>query len=420
MSTDHAGAHALPAPTRRRGGAPALSLPRPSRLTAALALLAACLLSACGKEEPVRPAPRSVQAPVAVVRAVEAVECRSFPAQVESLGSVTLAGKSPGAVVEVFAQEGQALKAGDPILRLDDQELKSREQSLTASMAQAASERQAVAAKAAHARANLERLAKLLTQKVISQDDFERARTEALALAREEEAIAARERSVAAQRDELRAQGQYLHITAPFDGVLSRRFVDLGAFVTAGQPLALVDAVSSGFDLTAQVDESLLYTLHVGQPLVGAVPALSPAPFAARVRAVVGRVDPATRTFRLKAELPPLGAQPRAGLYGRLFVPARTARKILVPAACLAPRGDLPAVFTVDDKGLAALRVVKTGGRFLKVEFDGKPFLTDSEAFDDPSREAFVEILSGLSEGDRVACAGSVPLRDGDRVEAAP
>lgn len=381
---------------------------------AALALLAA----ACGHEPPARPQARVVQAPVREVRAVEAVECRSFPAQVESLGSVTLAGKSPGAVVEVFAQEGQALKAGDPILRLDDQELKSREQGLTASMAQAASERQAVAARAAHARANLERLARLLTQKVISQDDYEKARTEQQALAREEEAVAARERAVAAQREELRAQTPYLHITAPFDGVLSRRYVDLGAFVTAGQPLALVDSVSSGFDLTAQVDESLLYSLSVGQVLVGAVPALSPHPFAARVRAVVGRVDPATRTFRLKAELPPLGGgQPKSGLYGRLFVPARTAKKLLVPTACLALRGDLPAVYVVDAQGVAALRVIKTGGRFLKVEFDGKPFLTDSEAFDDPSREAFVEVLSGLGDGERVACAGNVALRDGDRVE---
>jgi len=397
---------------------------RASRFPAA-ARLAACLLAGlallaggCGQEPPARPQPRTVRVPVVEIKAVEAVECRSFPAQVESLGSVTLAGKSSGAVVEVFAQEGQALKAGDPILRLDDQELKSREQSLTASMAQAASERQAAAGRAAHARANLERLARLLAQKVISQDDFEKARTEQQALAREEEAIASRERALAAQREELRAQAPYLRITAPFDGVLSRRYVDLGAFVAAGQPLALVDAVSSGFDLTAQVDESLLYSLSVGQVLVGAVPALSPAPFAARVRAVVGRVDPATRTFRLKAELPPLGgAQPKSGLYGRLFVPARTANKLLLPVACLAPRGDLQAVQVVDAQGVTALRVIKTGGRFLKVEFDGKPFLTDSEAFEDPTREAFVEVLSGLSDGERVACAGALQLRDGDRVE---
>lgn len=391
------------------------------------ALFCLALLAGCGKESPPAPKARTITAKTQTVRSEEVVECRSFPAQVESRNSVTLASKLSGSVVEVFAQEGAALRAGAPILRIDDKDLQSRAQGLTASMAQAASERQAVAAKAAHAKANLDRLQKLLTQKVISQDDFERARTEYLALSREEEAIAARERSVAAQKDELKALGGYTRINAPFDGVLARRYVDLGAFVNAGQPLALLDDVASGFDLTAQVDESLLSSLNAGQTLIGVVPSLSREPFAARVSAVIGRVDPATRTFRVKAELPreswerdtvgrPAAPLPKAGMFGRLFTPARISKKLLLPSACLRMRGDLPSVFTVDGDNLVSFRVVKPGGRFIKVVLDGKPFLTDSEAFEEPGRESYVEVLSGLSDGDRVVCSATETLREGDRI----
>jgi RND family efflux transporter MFP subunit len=352
-----------------------------------------------------------------LVQVEEVVECRSFPAQVEARNSVILASKLSGAVVEVFAQEGANLRAGDPILRIDDKDLQSREQGLTASMAQASSERQAIAAKASHAKANLDRLEKLLSQKFISQDDYERSKTEHLALKREEEAIAARERAVAAQKEELKALGTYTRINAPFSGVLTRRYVDQGAFVNAGQPLAQMDDVASGFDLTAQVDESLLPSLKTGLPVVGVVPSLSPEPFAAKVSAVVARVDPATRTFRLKAE-PPSGARltPNAGMYGRLFIPARVSKKLLLPVECLRMRGDLPSVFVADAQGMVSFRVIKPGGRFIRVMLDGKPFLTDSEAFEDPGRETFVEVLSGLSDSERIVCSKTETLREGDRI----
>ncbi len=382
-----------------------------------LVMIIACLgLAACGPDAPPEPKSRTVKAETGVARLEEAVECRSFPAQVEARNSATLASKLSGSVVEVYAAEGASLKAGEPILRIDDKDLQSRAEGLKASMAQASSERQALAAKVSHAKANLDRLSKLLAQKVISQDDFDKARTEYLALSREEEAVAARERAVAAQMEELGALGAYTRINAPFNGQLTRRFVDQGAFVNAGQPLAQMDDVSGGYDLTAQVDESLLPTVKAGQPVVGVIPALSREPFAAKVDAVIGRVDPATRTFRLKAAIPPGLARPDAGMYGRLFLPARVAKKILLPASCLVMRGDLPAVLAVDGEGRLSFRVVKPGGRFIKVTLEGKPFLTDSEAFDDPARPSFVEILSGLSDGERVVCSATDTLREGDRL----
>ena len=377
-------------------------------------------LSACsGDAPPKAAAPRVVDVRLRPAERQNVVECRSFPAQVESHESAVLASKSAGSVLSVFAREGDMVRAGQEIMRLDDKDLVSQGQGLVASREQIAREKQALLARQGLARTTMERLGRLLAQKAVSQEDYDKARAEAEALTRQVEAADAQMGTVTSKLDELAALRAYSRVTAPFDGILARRYVDQGAFVTAGSPLALVDAATGGFELTAQVDESLLSGLRQGQTLVAAVPSLAPEPFPVTVSAIVGRVDPQTRTFKLKCALPGTVPQasgpPRAGMFGRVFVPARTVDKLLVPEACLVRRGDLPTVMTADGDGTLRFRVVKTGGSFLAVPFDGKTYLTDSEAFGDAGRERFVDVVSGLAPGDRLACDPGGTLREGDR-----
>jgi RND family efflux transporter MFP subunit len=391
----------------------------------ALCLVAACLAGCSGEKPAAAPKARTVDVPVRTAARSDVVECRSFPAQVESEQSVTLASKISGTVEAVMAREGDRLTAGAPILRLDDKELVSQRQGLLAEREQVSRERQALIARAALAKTTLERISRLLAQRAVSQEDFDKAKAEFDAVSRQIDAAAAKEQTVVSRLGELTALETYTRITAPFDGILARRYVDQGAFVTAGAPLALIDASGGGFELTAQVDESLLTAVRQGQTIIAGVPALAPQPFAVTVAAIVGRVDPGNRTFKLKcalpAQVPGAAGPPRAGMFGRVFVPARTVRKLLVPQHCLSRRGDLPMAAVADATGRLRLAVVKTGGTFLTVEFGGTTYLTDSEAFETtPDRERFIEILSGLTEGDTLACPGDSVLRDGDRLPGAP
>lgn len=382
-------------------------------------------LTACSGPKPeAKKPPRVVEAPTRPVERREVIECRSFPAQVESQNSVTLASKVAGTVEAVFAREGDLVRAGQLIMRLDDKDLTSQEQGLTATRQQVIQEKRAQAAKAALAKTTMDRLGKLLAQRAVSQEDYDKARAEYEALSRQVEAAAAQESATAAKLGELAALRAYTRITAPFDGILARRYVDQGAFVTAGSPLALVDEATGGFELTAQVDESLLAGLRQGQRLVGVIPSLSREPFPVTVAAVVGRVDPASRTFKLKcalpAAIPRADGPPRAGMFGRVFVPARTTKKLLLPEVCLVKRGDLPTVMAVQKDGLLQFRVVKTGASYLTAHFGDRTYLTDSEAFDAPGRERFIDILSGLSDGEAVACDPGANLREGDKLAGAP
>ena len=136
-----------------------------------LPLLAVLLLAACGQDAPPKAEPRSIKAKALRLSLTEARECTSLPGQVQSRNSVTLASKVSGTVTEILAKEGDSLAAGQTILRIDDAELRQREQGVRSTAGQASLEGKALAARRAQAKATFERMQKLLDQNAISRDD---------------------------------------------------------------------------------------------------------------------------------------------------------------------------------------------------------------------------------------------------------
>lgn len=387
-------------------------------LRPALFLIILLLLASCSQgDAPSKPEPRTIRAHTLRLARTEAHECRSLPGQVESRNSVTLASKTSGTVTEILAREGDVLTAGQIILRIDDAELRQREKSMRATAGQAGLESKALEARKAQAKATLERMQKLLRQAAVSRDDVDRAQAEYEALASQEKAMAAQSSAAGFQGAEIRALMQYSTVTSPLGGVLTRRHVDLGSFVQAGTPLAEVDDLKSGFDLVAQADESLLGRIEQGMNVVALIPSLSEAPFLTTLSAVIGQVDPASRSFRVKAAL---DSTPSPGMYGKICVPVGTAKKLLVPHSALRPRGELTTALIVDEEGTLRLRIVKIGGAYQKAVLDGQTFILQTGA--DQLRtaptgtEILVEVLSGLSPDDEVVLDAPAVAREGDRL----
>ncbi len=380
-----------------------------------LLLLAVLLLAACGQDAPPKAEPRSIKAGTLRLSLTEARECTSLPGEVQSRNSVTLASKVSGTVTEILAKEGDSLAAGQIILRIDDAELRQREQGVRSTAGQASLEGKALAARRAQAKATFERMQKLLDQNAISRDDVDRARAEYEALASQEKAMAAQSSAAGFQGAEIRALMQYSTVSSPLKGVLSRRHVDLGAFVQAGTPLAEVDDLTSGFDLVARADESLLGRISQGMTVVALIPSLSAAPFLTTLSAVIGQVDPTSRSFRVKAAL---DSAPSPGMFGKLCVPVGAAKKLLVPRSALRPRGELTTALIVDGESILRLRIVKTGGIYQKAVLSGQTFIlqtgTDQLEAAPEGAEILVEALSGLALGDEVVMDAPDVAREGD------
>jgi RND family efflux transporter MFP subunit len=407
-------------------------------------LIVALLLSACGGDK--TPPVKTVSAPTVRATLYDAQECRSLPAEVRSQNSVTLSSKATGAVVEVLATEGQVVDKGQPILRIDDAELRQHVEGLQSSARQAALQRQTLGTLTALAKVNMGRMQKLFAQEVISRAELDNATTEYQALKTQEQAQAANAASASHQGAEAKSRLGYNVVTAPFKGVLSRRYVDQGAFVSAGAPLADVDEVQGGYELEAQADESLMGTMRKGLEVLGLVPSVSSRPFLTRLTTVVDRVDPATRTFKVRAaynvSAPADNAtatanataktpanvaadapgQPHAGMFGKICVPMLHARKLLIPAASVRQRGELATVLVVDEKGVLRLRLVKIGGAYLKAEIDGQSFIVQAQdevlADKSPASGLMLEVLSGLTEGEVLVNGGPETLREGDHLAA--
>ena len=116
------------------------------------------------------------------------------------------------------------------------------------------------------------------------------------------------------------------------------------------------------------------------------------APIQGTVVEVAPVADAASRTFLVKLDLPAAEGE-RSGQFGRVWVPTGESKSIRLPASAVVTRGQIESVFVVADQH-AQLRLVRTGEH------------TSDE----------VEILAGLSSGERVVSEGAASLRDSQPV----
>ena len=196
---------------------------------------------------------------------------------------------------------------------------------------------------------------------------------------------------------------RFSRLTAPFAGVVTMRYVDVGAFVpaaTAGSNPAAAAIVTvmdySTIRVRAAVPEIEAARVVAGQPVVLTTDSLPGKTFRGTVTRHSGALDEATRSLLVEADLPNADLTLRPGMYGsvRIGVEKHT-ESLLVPAAALVREKAAGFLFTLVD-GKAVRVPVKYG-------------------FNDG---ASVEILEGIAENARVILPGKVALVNGQAVNA--
>jgi RND family efflux transporter MFP subunit len=292
---------------------------------------------ACARlQEAAKPA-ASPSNPAREVRTGEVVRSGSVgelavPGVVQARRRAALSARTPASVMELPYQEGQWVRAGDVVVRLDD-----------------AANRASVAAAEAGlkaAQADLDRTRSLLAKGAATPRELEQMTAGA----------SAAEAQLTAARDAL----SYSVLRAPFAGRVAARRANLGDVVSPGSPLVEIEG-EGGLELKATVDSAVAAGLRPGAKLRAQIDGQA-APLDAAVSAIAPAGDPTTHRFELKADLP-AAAGLRAGLFARLLVPGVAAEPVLlVPAAAVFERGGLTGVFVVAD-GKARLRWIAGGAR---------------------------------------------------------
>jgi len=326
---------------------------RPVRAGTILTLLGLGLAACGGHEKPKADGP-AVAGPARDVKTAEVARTGgagevAVPAAVQARRRAALSARTPASVTELPYQEGQWVKAGAVVVRLDDGAIR-------ASVA-------AAEAGVKAAEADLERTKTLLEK--------------GAATPRELEQMTAAASGARAQLTSAKDNLSYTALRAPFAGRVASRRVNLGDVVNPGMSLIEIEG-EGGLEIRATVESGIAATLRPGSKVKAMVDG-QPAPLVATVNAVAPSGDATTHRFELKADLP--GAPGlRAGLFARLLVPGLAAEsRITVPAVALFERGGLTGLYVVRE-GKAHLRWVAAGAR------DGDT----------------VEVRAGVEPGERV------------------
>ena len=365
------------------------------------------LLTSCGSE-PARRAAQPQASPVAVQ--VATVTSQDWPASYEATGTVrarttaTVSSKVMGYVQQVSVQVGDRVRQGQALITLDARDLDVNLRRAEAGGAEVQSAIPELENATAAAKANLDlaqttynRMKELAGKKSISNQEMDEASARLKAAEANYEMMRSRRAQITSKaavvEQEVRAAGimrDYAKLAAPFNGVVITRTVEPGNLATPGAPLLTIEQ-DGLYRLEASVDESKLASVRVGQAVEAVIEA--DRKLKARVSEIVPSVDAASRTYIVKLDLP---ATPnlRTGMFGRAIFPLGVQKVVAVPLAALMERGQLQSVFVVED-GVAHTRLVTTGRRTGNA----------------------VEVLSGLTAGEKVALPVPVGLQDGARVE---
>jgi membrane fusion protein (multidrug efflux system) len=299
---------------------------------------------------------------VAVAARDTVVDAIDASGQVEAMQAIDLRPEVEGRLERILVAEGTVVARGTPLFKIDDAELRAQ-------VEKAAADRDL-------ARQALTRTRQLLEQKASTTSELERADAAA--------------RSTQAQLDLLELRLQRTTVRAPFAGVVGRRFVSLGDYVTTSFRLCTLQT----FDpqrAVFQIPERFADRLALGQRVAFRVAALPGREF----QGIVDFVDPVVqlpgRTLTAKARV----ANPRRELQTGMFIEARLATAtrpdaVVVPEdAVLSLQGSRVVWVVKDDK--ADRREVALGVR----------------------TPGFVEITSGVQAGEQVVVGGAERLQPG-------
>jgi len=367
-------------------------------------------LSACGEKG--KPG-TAVSRPV--VQDVEVVVVRPVPRETmaEALGTVrarTTAAVAPqvtGRLTGVAVSEGSVVAAGALLATIDDTTVRAQYSSAEGAVAEAEAAREEVEGAISQAEAakslaekTFERYRKLLEGKVVTQQEFDEVEMRRIVAVKELERahrkrvqVSAKIAQARGQADAAKAMLAWTRVIAPFAGVIVEKRADVGSMAVPGVPLFVLED-PRGYRMEASVSETYLPLLKKGTPVQWILDADPGKPFPAVVTEVVPEIDPATRTFTVKADLP--AGPARSGQSGKVRFAAGKGTVLAVPKRAITRAGGSDGVFTVGAlDNVAHLSMITLGA-----EFDDR-----------------VEILSGIEDGARVALSPIDRLSDGARVE---
>ena len=402
MNEQEIGASRTPTLARRRR-----RLPRCSRLMVVVIALLVIgigfwrLLSKPGSTQSPNPTGPKTVAVVKVVRKTLETES-TLQAEFIPYQDILVHAKVSGYVSMIRVDIGDRVKQGELLATLEVPELQDNINKAKAGLS--ATEQEIARAQAGYD--NLHQIYQRLDDvtrahpNLVAQQDLDTARS------KEEAALDAlgtaeqHRQEAQAELGRLNTFAGYEKITAPFDGIVTKRFADLGSLIQAGtssntQALPLVELAQDDLlRLRFPVPEAQTPLIEDGLQVQVTIPALSKT-FVGKIVRFAWDISRSTRTMTTEVDVKNPDGRIKAGMYAAVKLPLTQAKNVLVVPLQALSSGDKPSVFVRSKDGKLEERLVKTGLR------------TATEA----------EVTDGLSEGDLVVVGNRSGLIAGEKAE---
>lgn len=311
-------------------------------------------------ENPARAVLSGVQ--TAVLQPSDVMDFNETSGTVKAKTISILAAKIMGVVTDVRVRQGEQVKAGQVLLSIDADDVRRQVEA-------AAYQREL-------AEATSERYRVLYSEQAVARQQLDEVET--------------RRKVAEAEYARAAANLAFARITSPIDGVVTDKRIDPGSMASPGTHLLTVEDISA-FNIETQADERLIRHIVVGMPVEVVIESLGRT-VSGKVVEASPSVDPVSHTFYVKVEM--LDSSLRSGLYAKVRFPLARRQALVVPSESLVYKGQLSGVYVVSEQGVLNYRLVKTGKK----------------------SGAGMEILSGLSAGERIVVQGTASAVDGGQL----
>lgn len=356
-----------------------------SFLIAGLAVLLTGLMSSCGGGEATqqRIVADSVEVRSMVVQLSRVPAQQQFPGRVSAATQTQLSTRVMGAIERIRVDVGTSVQQGQTLVEIRSQDIQARVDQAQARIAEAR-------AGLEQARADYERIQSLYEKESATERELDQTRARF-------EMMKARLQAAREARRQARESLRYAEIQAPYNGRIIQKFMQEGQMASPGQPILALESEGQ-FEVTAQIPEAEINRFRAGDSVVVRLDALDNT-----LPGIVGQLNPSSQytgaQYEVKVKLLPSAVSKgmiKSGMFAHIIRYSGQQKGIFLPKDALVERGQLEGVYRLSAQGRALLQWVRTG----RETPDGR-----------------IEILSGLSEGDRVITAAvNGRLADGARV----
>mgnify|MGYP003907054211 CR=1 FL=1 len=325
------------------------------------------------------PVPVAVRPAMVVKPEPSAQAMDSYPGEVRARFEPDLAFRIGGKVSRRLVEEGQRVKANQPLAELDPEDVRLQLEATRAQVAAAEANLNLV-------RAERDRYKTLMERQMVSRSQYDNAEN----LYR---SGTARLKQIKAEFDVANNQASYSVLRAPQDGVVARRSVEVGQVVSAGQTVFTL-ATDGEREVLISLPEQGFGRFKIGQPVSVELWSQPNQRFSGRIRELSPAADPRSRTFAARVAFTAGSVPAELGQSARVFIQTADKVPLSVPLSALTAENGATYVWVVNADNTLKKVPVRVG------------------AFG----EKTVPVLEGLSPDDWVVAAGVHVLLDGQQV----